>query len=272
MRQGLSQIGVTVTLNSSLFLLFKYNIQLSSMSSTFTRAASKPAFTHLMDNVLQYPNVTNALDAIGIEDTFGLFTLTDTIVDILSYPDPDLNVKAAHRLKKGEMGILKSFIHYIYYCDESENPIGDKWTDITMADFDQFRSNLAYTTRFGSLSTLKQTPVALTLSSSSSPYSGQSHVDITKRNIKHGTSVFPTLKNEQFNDQWKVSFVNQAQVQDVSAVLDSTYSPSSSIDAALFQDKPKYLYAIPEAKVETTKEIQLSRTINPRMMLTKMRL
>jgi hypothetical protein len=51
------------------------------MSSTHTRAASKAAFTYIMDNVLQYPSVTNALVAIGIEATFGLFTLTDTIVD-----------------------------------------------------------------------------------------------------------------------------------------------------------------------------------------------
>jgi hypothetical protein len=44
------------------------------MSSTLTRAASKAAFTHIMNNVLQYRNVTSALAAIGIEDTFGLFT------------------------------------------------------------------------------------------------------------------------------------------------------------------------------------------------------
>jgi hypothetical protein len=230
------------------------------MASNLTRAASKATFTQ--NNVLQYRNVTSALTAIGIQDTFGLFTLTDTIVDNLSYPDSDPNVKAAHRLKKGEMGILKSFIHYIYYRDESENPIGDKWTAITMADFHQFRSNLAYTTRFGSLLILKQKPVALTLSSSSSPYSGQSHVDITKRYIKHGTSEFPTLKNEQFNDQWKVSFVNQARAQDDSDFLDTLYSPSSPIDAALFQGKPKYLYAVLEAKLETTKGKSIIQKLN----------
>jgi hypothetical protein len=181
-----------------------------------------------------------------------MLTLTDAIVDNLTYPDPDPNVKASHRLKEGAIGLLKSFIHYIYYCDESENQIGDNWTAITMADFDQFRSNVAYTIRFGSLSTLNQTP-ASTLSSSSTPYSGQSHDDIIKRDIKHGTSVSPTLKSEQFNDQWKVSFVNQARAQDVSPVLDKTYSPSLPIDAALFQEKPKYLYDFLEAKVETTK-------------------
>jgi hypothetical protein len=62
------------------------------------------------------------------------------------------------------------------------------------------------------------------------------------------------LKNEQFNDQWKVSFVNQAQEQDVSAILDASYVSSPPIDTALFQEKQKYLYAVLEAKVEATKE------------------
>jgi hypothetical protein len=120
------------------------------MASTPNREASKASFTHIMDNVLQNPNVTSSLAAIGIEDTFGLFTLTDAIVDNLTYPAPDPNVRASHCLKKGAIGLLKFFIHYIYYHDESENPIGDIWTAITMADFDQFISNLAYTFRFGS--------------------------------------------------------------------------------------------------------------------------
>jgi hypothetical protein len=63
----------------------------------------------------------------------------------------------------------------------------------------------------------------------------------------------PILKREQFNDQWKVSFVNQVRAQDVGAVLNATYSPSSPVDAALFQEKPKYLYDVLEVKVATSK-------------------
>jgi hypothetical protein len=61
------------------------------------------------------------------------------------------------------------------------------------------------------------------------------------------------VKDKQLNDQWKLSFANQAQLQDVSALLESTCLPASPIDAALFQEKLKYLYAVLEAKVETTK-------------------
>jgi hypothetical protein len=67
-----------------------------------------------------------------------LFNFTDTIVDNLKYPDPGLNVKTIQRRKKGEMGLVKAFIHYIYYRYESGNLIGDSWTALTMDDFDQF--------------------------------------------------------------------------------------------------------------------------------------
>jgi hypothetical protein len=65
------------------------------MASTVIRSASPAAFTYIIDNVLQNPNVTSALATEGIEDTFGLLTLTDTIVDNLLYPDPDPNVTAS---------------------------------------------------------------------------------------------------------------------------------------------------------------------------------
>jgi hypothetical protein len=80
------------------------------------------------------------------------------------------------------------------------------------------------------------------------------------------------LKDEQFNDQWKVSFANQAQEQDVSAVLDATCSPSSPIDAVLFQENKSIsmLFLSPRLKLPT--ENQLTGGMNPRMMLPKLNL
>jgi hypothetical protein len=65
-----------------------------------------------------------------------------------------------------------------------------------------------------------------------------------KQDIKRDTSVFPTLKDEQFNDQRNRSFANKARAQDVSAVLDASNAPSLPIDTALFQGNHKYLYAV----------------------------
>jgi hypothetical protein len=48
-------------------------------------------------------------------------------------------------------------------------------------------------------------------------------------------------------------FANEARAQDVDEVLDPNYLPTTSEQYELFQEKKKYLYAILESKVETTK-------------------
>ena len=227
-------------------------------TNTFTCAASKVAFTHIMEFVLNSTNVKNAL----VESGYGLMTLTDNIVENLVYPDADPKIITKYKLKKGEMGLIKCFIHYVYYRDEINDPINNEWTKITMDDFDLFRANISYTPRFGSLATLtfkSPTPTASS-SSSSTPSHGQSPVDIFKRGIKRDPSVFPTLKDEKLNDQWHRSFANQARAQDVSDVLDITYTPLSVADVALFEEKQKYLYAVLESKVETAKGKSIIRS------------
>ena len=231
------------------------------MTTIFTRTASKVAFSHIMEFVLNSTNIKEALIEEGIDDTYGLLTLTDSIVENLAYPDIDPQVTTRHKLKKGEMGLLKCFIHYVYYRDEICDPIDNDWTKITMDKFDLFRANISYTPRFGSLSTLTfKTPITPASSSSSTPHHVQSPADIFKRGIKRDPSVFPALKDEKLNDQWHRSFANQARAQDISDVLDTTYTPSTAADVALFEEKQKYLYAVLEAKVETAKGKSIVRS------------
>ena len=124
------------------------------MSSTFTRIASKVAFTHIMEFVIGNTNIKAALEVLGIDDTFGLMTLTDADVENLIYPDLDPKVTTTYKLKKGEMGLLRCFIHYVYYRDEINDPINNEWNKVTMEKFDVFRANTSYTPRFGSISIL----------------------------------------------------------------------------------------------------------------------
>jgi hypothetical protein len=71
----------------------------------------------------------------------------------LAYHDPTPNIQKLQKLKIGEIGLIKSFIHYVHFREET-TPIGNDWKSITMDDFDQFRANLTYTRRFSSLSSL----------------------------------------------------------------------------------------------------------------------
>jgi hypothetical protein len=81
----------------------------------------------------------------------------------------------------------------------------------------------------------------------------QSPVDLFKRGIKRDFASFPTLKDDNQNDQWHCTFSKLAWAQDLSDVLDENYSPVTTADKDLFAEKQKFLYAVLEAKVETAK-------------------
>jgi hypothetical protein len=77
--------------------------------------------------------------------------------------------------------------------------------------------------------------------------------ELFRRGIKRDPSLFPTLKDERFHDNWHRSFTNQARAQGVSEILNATYVPANDSEIELFHEKQMYLYAVLEAKVLTDK-------------------
>jgi hypothetical protein len=90
-----------------------------------TRAVSKAAFTHVTDVILDNKNGTKALTEDGIKDIGGILLLDDEQVEDLTYLDPDPNNPMAYCLNKGEIGRIKTFIHYVHYHEEIKDPIGE---------------------------------------------------------------------------------------------------------------------------------------------------
>jgi hypothetical protein len=70
---------------------------------------------------------------------------------------------------------------------------------------------------------------------------------------KQDFASFPTLKDDKQNNQWHRIFSNLARAQDLSDVLDENCNPVTTRDKDLFAEKQKFLYAVLEAKVETSK-------------------
>jgi hypothetical protein len=215
------------------------------------------AFNHITQNVLANANVTKALREDGVKEIGVLISLSDAQVEDLTYLDPDPNNPTAYCLKKGEIGLIKSFIHFVHYRDEIGNPIGDDWRSITQYEFDQFCCKTKYTRRFASLANLGTTaPPAPSTAPTSTPTTSHfapSPVELFKRGIKRDPSVYPTLKDKLWNDNWHHSFANQARAQDLSDVLNAAYVPTTSIEYDLFQEKQKFLYAVLESEGETAK-------------------
>jgi hypothetical protein len=126
------------------------------------------AFNHVTQNVLANSNVTKELREDGIKEIGVFISLSDEPVEDLTYLDPDPTNPTAYCLRKGEIGLIKAFIHYVHYHDEIGNPIGEDWRSITQDEFDQFHCNTKYTRRFASLASLSS-PAPSTPSTASTP-------------------------------------------------------------------------------------------------------
>jgi hypothetical protein len=154
-----------------------------------TRGASRIALTHRLDNVIKRPNINDAFSKAGIDDTIGLLTLDDKAINGLVYRGTDSNgVTTTQKLQRGDVGLLKSFIHSVYHCDSTGNHIGNDWLSVTEDILDELRTDLPQVYKFNSVDSIHNmpTPVILPAPVPVTPTSlpSQSPVDLFKRGIK----------------------------------------------------------------------------------------
>ena len=210
---------------------------------SMTRAEAKDAFNHVLDNVLGRGDTSSLKSSLvieGIADIFDLITLTDDIIDSLTYEDPDDPGKF-YPVKKGDKMLLRCFLAYQQYLESETDELDYKL--ITQVGFDKFRISPSYRASIYPPDPAPSAPTPAPSLTSSHP-SLYSPVAMFRRAIKKDPSLFPTLKDDRYHDVWHRSFNTQAVAQDVSEVLDETYVPKTADDIALFAEKQKYLYAV----------------------------
>ena len=211
------------------------------------------AFNHILDIVLGRGDGTplkSALDEEGIDDIFGLTTLTDAAIDSLQYKDSSNN-DVLTAVKLGDKMLLRCFLSYVSHCHSEGMPIGDNWDQVSQSEFDAYRIDPRYMSPIVPKVNVPSSTAATKTVGNSGFVPHYSPADMFRRGIKRDSTLFPTLKDEKFNDSWHRSFVNQARAQDVSEVLDPSYVPSTASDQELFTEKQKYVYAVLESKVLT---------------------
>ena len=219
---------------------------------SMTRAEAKEAFNHVLDTVLDRGDKSSLKSSLlveGIADIFDLITITDDVIDSLTYEDPDDGI--FYSVKKGDKMLLRCFLTYQRYLESETGDVDYK--DIHQSNFDSFRISPAYRATLyhpdPALSSPAPTP-STTTATSSHP-SLYSPVAMFHCAIKKDPLLFPVLKDDKYHDVWHRSFKTQAVAQDVSKLLDETYVPKTADDIALFFEKQKYLYAVLESKVQT---------------------
>jgi hypothetical protein len=139
---------------------------------TITHVASKAAFIHVTDVILENSNVTAAFKEGGIEEIPSILKLTDVTVTNFTFPDSDPAVTMRYCLNFGEINLIKTFIHYVHYRQEINEP--NQWLRITQEDF-----FIKYTRRFSTLSNLPPiaiSPVNPTAPCATSPSSTSLHI------------------------------------------------------------------------------------------------
>ena len=84
-------------------------------------------------------------------------------------------------------------------------------------------------------------------------------VNNLKKYIKRDQTLFPTLKDEKYQDSWHRSFVNQCRAQDLEEITNPTYVPQTVEEQEIFEWKQKWVYAVLESKVLISKGKEIVR-------------
>jgi len=108
----------------------------------------------------------------------------------------------------------------------------DEWHNLDKDSFDDFR--ISYHPSSGTL----PTPFAQNSSNDK-----QSAVLDFKRGIKHDVTAYPTLKDEKYLDQFRMTMVAQARAHAIEEVFDPDYKSANADANALFLEKQKFVFA-----------------------------
>jgi hypothetical protein len=191
-----------------------------STTTVSTRAASKLALMHVLDNVIQSSKISNAFKKSGYDKNTDLLQLNDLDISKLEYDVMENNTSTAHPLQKGDMGMIRSFIHYVHHRSSIYDPIGNDWLSVMTEMLDEFRADLTQIYKFNSVDSIYTTlppamPSPLSVTTTPSYLSSQSPAILFKRGINRDFSAFPTLKDKKNNDQWHRTVTTMARAQDL---------------------------------------------------------
>jgi hypothetical protein len=214
------------------------------------RQQAKAAFNHILDNVLGCGDespLKKALLYAGIEDMYEFSTCPVAYFEDLTYLTGEGETLTETQVRKGDKNKAKVMRDFIVHQADIGQDIGDGWMSVTQEQFDQFCIDPEYIGRQTGVPPRKPSSTPGT----NSPSSKYSPVDLFCHGIKRDPALFPTLKDEKFNDTWHRSFSTQARAQDVMDVLTPEYKPSTPEEQELFDEKQKYVYAVLESKVLT---------------------
>jgi hypothetical protein len=193
--------------------------------------------------------IPSALENDTCDSLPGILSLTNKDIDDLRYNketgggDDSSTTITVTALTKGEKGILralKSYVLYQYGLGISLKEMD--WPHVKKEDFDEYRVGASYID-LQSTSTNTGTGTG-TMTTANNNNRTRDPVSDFKRGIKRDPLQYPQLKDDKQWDLWNQDVKAQSRYQGVDDVLDGNYTPQTSTDIALFDEKQKFLYAV----------------------------
>ena len=205
----------------------------------------KEDFNHICNVVLQQDDnseLKQALLRIGVNNMRQLLAMKEEVIEALVKAD-------GTPFNPSDKNLIQLFQCYSTWRCDGNNRINGAWTDVTQEMFEDFCIN-DYLTIRGPASNYAQH--VRTTKTAAVQFAGLSTpVEIFRKGIKRDPTLFPSLKDERFNDTWHRSFLAQARAQNVQNVLDHNYVPADPTEEELFNEQQRYVYAVFESKVLT---------------------
>jgi hypothetical protein len=184
----------------------------------------------------------------GVTNIFDLVSINTSEINMFTYKD---DAGTVHPLKRGDIGLFRAFIGFILYRANTGNPINDAdWLNVTVGEFNAFRISPDFIASNSGMTTTAPATRMANPTSVPTPRVKDPVMEF-KRGIKRDITYFTPLKDEKQWDTWQCTTVAQAHAQDISEVLDPTYTPITVEEMELFDEKQKYMFAAFERNLLT---------------------
>jgi hypothetical protein len=230
------------------------------MMVAITKSQAKDVLKLILTNILEDDEddrttgpIQLALHKAKVKGILGLNSMASAALETLSYNDATTKVNTP--LKKGEIGLLRTFRAFIFYRASLGEPIDSmqKWTDLSLENFQNFRVSKEWFT-------ISENPGKAFSAPSSGNNQSRDLIAEFKQGIKRDVNLFPTLKQDKQWDIWHRATLAQARAQDLIEILQvPTYLPVTPSDQGLFAEKQKYMYAVFERTLLSDKGKALVR-------------
>ena len=186
-------------------------------------------------------DIARAVAESGCKDIETLAMLQAIDVGRLTLRDPTTGVEEP--LGMTHKRVLN--IALLFFCEDKADVYDHtKFMALTAKDWKDFNRDQRLASRKAGASGTPSTTAGGPAPTATSTSSSYKPVESFKRGIKRDTSAFPTLNDENNQDQWHKDMQVQACAQGVDDVLDATYVPANADELALFTEKQKFVYAV----------------------------